>query len=140
MVSKEILIHEGIQKVYETVENTLRSTFKAKGELLGAEYIYKMKQNKGEVKIRQVVSRKEENEVLSFDSFWGKDKVVTTYSFTSDDPEFTKVRLEEKAYSSSTLRNYNYMFMSLPVLRSGSMKKIERQLVNLKQMIEGENK
>jgi len=139
VVSKEILIHEDIHKVYDAVESTLRKTFKAKGELLGAEHIHKMPGTKGEIRIRQVVSKREENAVLSFDSFWGKDQVVTTYSFSSDDPEFTKVRLEEKAYSSSTLRNYNYTLMSLPILRSGSMKKIERQLKNLKQMIEGEN-
>lgn len=139
MVNKEILIHKNIDDVYNAVEKTLKQTFKAKGPLLGAENIHKMSTVKGEVKIRQVVSQSEKNKVLSFDSYWGRDKVITTYSFREDGPDFTVVQLKEEAYSSSTLRNYNYMFMSLPILRSGSIKKLDKQLVNLKHMLEGEN-
>lgn len=139
MVNKEILIHKNINDVYDAVEKSLKQTFKVKGPLLGAEFIHKMSTVKGEVKIRQVVSKSEKNEVLSFESFWGRDKVITTYSFREDGSDFTVVQLKEEAYSSSTLRNYNYMFMSLPVLRAGSIKKLDKQLVNLKHMLEGEN-
>lgn len=139
MVNKEILIHKNINDVYDTVEKTLKQTFKAKGPLLGAEYIHKMSTVKGEVKIRQVISQSEKNKVLSFESYWGRDKVITTYTFREDGSDFTVVQLKEEAYSSSTLKNYNYMFMSLPLLRAGSVKKLDKQLVNLKHMLEGEN-
>lgn len=139
-VQKEILIYRNIEEVYQKVEDTLRITFKVKGKLMGAEHAHKMATMKGEVKIRQVVSREEKNKALSFDSFWGQDKVVTTYSFREDGPDFTYVKLEEQAYSASALRKYNYLLMSLPVLRRGSMKKLDLQLHNLKEIIEGENK
>ncbi|MBO1264556.1 hypothetical protein J3A84_05815 [Proteiniclasticum sp. SCR006] len=139
-MEKEILIYRNIEDVYQKVEDTLRKTFKVKGKLMGAEHLHKMPTMKGEVRIRQVVSREEKNKTLSFDSFWGQDKVVTTYSFREDGPDFTYVKLEEQAYSVSALRKYNYMLMSLPVLRRGSMKKLNQQLYNLKEIIEGENK
>ncbi len=140
MVNREILICRNIDDVYQKVEDTLRSTFKVKGKLIGAEHAHNMTTLKGEVIIRQVISKEEKNKELSFDSFWGQDKIVTNYKFREEGPDYTYVKLEEQAYSASTMRKYNYMFMSLPVLRKGSMKKLERQLENLKEMIEGENK
>jgi len=140
VVNREILICRNIDDVYQKVEDTLRSTFKVKGKLIGAEYAHNMTTLKGDVIIRQVVSKEEKNKELSFDSFWGEDKIVTNYTFREEGPDYTYVKLEEQAYSASTMRKYNYMFMSLPVLRRGSMKKLERQLENLKEMIEGESK
>jgi len=50
----------------------------------------------------------------------------------------TTVALSENAFSSSQMRRYNYIFMSLPVLRSGTIKKLKIQLENLKKTIESE--
>ena len=88
--------------------------------------------------MRQVVSEVAANQIITFDSFFGQDKIVTTYRFRADGEEFTYVTLEENAYSSKTSRKYNYMLMTLPILRNGAMKKLKRQLSSLKTMIEGE--
>ena len=88
--------------------------------------------------MKQVVSEYEKNKNITFDSFFAQDKIVTTYRFRPEGEEFTYVTLEENAYSSKTSRKYNYMLMTLPLLRNGAMKKLKRQLTSLKTMIEGE--
>lgn len=140
MVAKEILISKDLDSVYRFIEKTLCAAFKAKKDnLLGAENIYKLNRGNGTgVNVRQVVSEVEINKVLSFESFWGSDKVVTTYSLKDEGNGTTTVVLSENAFSSSQMRRYNYIFMSLPVLRSGTMKKLKKQLENLKNTIEGE--
>jgi hypothetical protein len=140
LVSKEILISKDLDSVYRFIEKTLCTAFKAKKDnLLGAENIYKLNRGNGTgINVRQVVSEVEINKVLSFESFWGSDKVVTTYSLMEKENGTTAVVLSENAFSSSQMRKYNYVFMSLPVLRSGTMKKLKKQLENLKNTIEGE--
>ena len=140
MVAKEILINKDLDSVYRFIEKTLCTAFKAKKDnLLGAENIYKLNRGNGtDINVRQVVSEVEINKVLSFESFWGSDKIVTTYSLIEKGNGATTVALSENAYSSSQMRRYNYIFMSLPVLRSGTMKKLQKQLENLKNTIEGE--
>ena len=140
MVANEILINNDLDSVYRFIEKTLCTAFKAKKDsLLGAENIYKLNRgNATGINVRQVVSEVEINKVLSFESFWGSDKVVTTYSLKDEGNGATTVVLSENAYSSSQMRRYNYIFMSLPVLRSGTMKKLKKQLENIKNTIEGE--
>lgn len=140
MVANEILINKDLDSVYRFIEKTLCTAFKTKKDnLLGAENIYKLNRGNGtDINVRQVVSEVEINKVLSFESFWGSDKVVTTYSLKEKENGATTVVLSENAYSSSQMRRYNYIFMSLPVLRSGTMKKLKKQLENLKNTIEGE--
>ena len=140
MVAKEILINKDLASVYRFVEKTLCAAFKAKkDDLLGAENIYKLERGNGPgVNVRQVISEVEINRVLSFESFWGSDKVVTTYTLLEKEAGTTTVVLSENAFSNSQMRKYNYIFMSLPVLRSGTLKKLKRQLENLKHAIEDE--
>ncbi len=140
IVSSEILIHENLEKTFKQVEKVMRKTFNVtKGEeLLHSEKIQFMGTGKDKIKMRQVVSEIEKNQIITFDSFFGQDKIVTTYRFRADGDEFTYVTLEENAYSSKTSRKYNYMLMTLPILRNGAMKKLKRQLSSLKIMIEGE--
>ncbi|MGB4588242.1 MAG: hypothetical protein WBI17_03270 [Clostridiaceae bacterium] len=140
MVSKEILISKDLDSVYRFIEKTLCTAFKTKKDnLLGAENIFKLNRGNGNgVNVRQVVSEVEINKVLSFESFWGSDKVVTTYTLMEKENGATAVVLSENAFSSSQMRRYNYIFMSLPVLRSGTIKKLKKQLENLKNTIEGE--
>lgn len=140
MVSSEILIHGSLEKTFSEVEKVMRKTFKVpKGEeLLLVEKIQYMGSGKEKVKMKQAVSEYEKNKTITFDSFFDQDKIVTTYRFRTYGEEFTYVTLEENAYSSKTSRKYNYMLMTLPILRNGAMKKLKRQLTSLKTMIEGE--
>ncbi len=140
MVSSEILIHGSLEKTFSEVEKVMRKTFKVpKGEeLLLVEKTQYMGSGKEKVKMKQVVSEYEKNKNITFDSFFAQDKIVTTYRFRPEGEEFTYVTLEENAYSSKTSRKYNYMLMTLPLLRNGAMKKLKRQLTSLKTMIEGE--
>lgn len=140
MVSSEILIHGSLEKTFSEVEKVMRKTFKVpKGEeLLLVEKTQYMGSGKEKVKMKQVVSEYEKNKNITFDSFFAQDKIVTTYRFRPEGEEFTYVTLEENAYSSKTSRKYNYMLMTLPLLRNGAMKKLKRQFTSLKTMIEGE--
>lgn len=140
MVSSEILIHGSLEKTFSEVEKVMRKTFKVpKGEeLLLVKKTQYMGSGKEKVKMKQVVSEYEKNKNITFDSFFAQDKIVTTYRFRPEGEEFTYVTLEENAYSSKTSRKYNYMLMTLPLLRNGAMKKLKRQLTSLKTMIEGE--
>lgn len=134
------MIHGSLEKTFSEVEKVMRKTFKVpKGEeLLLVEKTQYMGSGKEKVKMKQVVSEYEKNKNITFDSFFAQDKIVTTYRFRPEGEEFTYVTLEENAYSSKTSRKYNYMFMTLPLLRNGAMKKLKRQLTSLKTMIEGE--
>ena len=140
MVSSEILIHGSLEKTFSEVEKVMRKTFKVpKGEeLLLVKKTQYMGSGKEKVKMKQVVSEYEKNKNITFDSFFAQDKIVTTYRFRPEGEEFTYVTLEENAYSSKTSRKYNYMLMTLPLLRNGAMKKLKRQLTSLKTMIERE--
>lgn len=140
MVSSEILILGNLDRVFNEVEKVMRKTFKVpKGEkLLLSEKTQLMGTGKNNVKMKQVISEYEKNKTITFDSFFVQDKIVTTYRFRPESDEFTYVTLEENAYSAKTSRKYNYMLMTLPILRNGSMKKLKKQLTSLKTMIEGE--
>lgn len=127
--------------MWRQIEAEFAKAFKCKvDELPGREIRHKTRSYVGNpIEVVQKVIDYVPETTIAIRSENNSDIVVSRYTVTEVDETITKVELElEGKNDKSVLRSWNYWLMSLPVLRSGTKKRLDLQLNQLKSVIESE--
>lgn len=139
MVKYEVMIDRDLETVWHQIEEEFCKVFKCKaGELADREIETEAKSYYGSpIHVSQKISEYVPGQAIEMESVRGADVVTSRYTAETAGAAKTKVALALQGRNKkSVLRTWNYALMSWPILRSGTKKKLRRQLLHLKAVIE----
>lgn len=141
MVTNNVIVNRDLPLVWKKIEAEFCKNFSCRPEeLSGRKITTKTNNYYGKpINITQAVAGYNPRESITIQSINSSDVVSSTYSVEAVDASSTRVTLSVAGSNNkSVLRTWNYWLMSLPVLRSGTKKRLSMQLSRLKSLIENE--
>lgn len=140
MIQEQIWIDKPIDDVWNFIELEFAKVFKCSPSKLSGKEIKAQASNfTGQrIEIIQRIAELQKPNRLVLESENSKDRVRTIYELEADGDAATFLRSSEMGEGiSSKMRTFNYKVMGLPILRSGSKKKLRNRLDSIKMMLEG---
>lgn len=141
MVTNNVIVNKDLSLVWKKIEAEFCKNFNCRPEeLSGRKVTTKTNNYYGDpINVTQVVADINPRESITIQSINGGDVVSSAYKVEAVDESSTRVTLSVAgSNNTSVLRSWNYWLMSLPVLRSGTRKRLSMQLSRLKTLIENE--
>lgn len=139
MVKNDIVVNRDMETVWSTIEEEFCTVFKCKpSELAGRVIKTKAKSYYGDpIQVSQQVTEYVPGKTIAIESVRDSDVVTSRYTVEPATAGATKISLALQGKNEkSVLRSWNYTLMSWPVLRGGTKKRLKRQLMQLKKVIE----
>ncbi len=141
MVSASIMVCKDVKTVWQKIETEFCKAFKCNiDNLINKRITHKTTSYTGSpIEVNQEVIEYNPGESIAINSEKGDDVVTSRYLVETVTDTATRVTLTITSENrKSVLKHWNFKLMSLPVLKSGTKRRIRLQLNGLKTIIENE--
>lgn len=139
MVKEEVFIEKPVQEVWDFIVLELAKSFKCSPSKLQSKEIETTVKSFGnnDIKIKQFIGDYQPNKRIEIVSEGNKDIVKMVYELTEDNDGTFLMTFEVGEGKSSFFRTMNYKFMSLPIMKRSTSKRLRQRLETMKGFLEG---
>lgn len=133
----QVIVEKSPEQVWDFLIEQLGSSYGGKEQLEGKETSLETWNFLSQkIQVKQRVSKLIPNSKIQLETTSSHDIVNTTFELIQNAEHTILVLQEEAQGSSKQYRIWNYKLMSLPILRRGTIKKLNDRLNRIKMMIE----